>query len=43
MENIHSVNGMIKIDVSKLNSGSYFVKLVENNSQVKLGKFVVVR
>ncbi|MBK9639472.1 MAG: T9SS type A sorting domain-containing protein [Bacteroidetes bacterium] len=43
VENIQSINGMIKINVSKFNSGSYFVKIVDQNHNIKVGKFMVAR
>ena len=43
LEIIQSVSGMMKINVTKFYSGSYFVRIIDNNNQIKLGKFVVAR
>ena len=43
IESIQNLNGNIKMNVSKLNAGIYFVKIVDQNNNIKVGKFMVAR
>ena len=43
IETIQNINGNIKMNVSKLNPGIYFVKIVDQNNNIKVGKFMVAR